>query len=200
MGGIGELLLNDKDEEGSGDDGANADGPAEDREEYTKVSPAQMVRLYSQTVAVLDVMEEERVRDLLILVHAKTALSALENHLESSRSAAQSTAAENVAKDAMEEASLLRLNNSLLLMAEKVSEKSVRKYSPETILSWVRQFRQLGGYFKRDGRGVREREWILSEEDLSVDCSFGSRPRNESRRRVHTRTSTKSCLRGKEGC
>ena len=33
----------------------------------------------------------------------------------------------------------------------------------------TRQFRQLGDYFKRDGRGVREREWILSEEDLEMD-------------------------------
>ncbi|MEP6389023.1 MAG: hypothetical protein ABJ056_03770, partial [Halioglobus sp.] len=98
----------------------------------------------------------------------RTALIALEQHLNSSRSAAQSTTADDLAKEAMEDASLVRLENSLLLIAEKVSEKSVRKFYPETILSWVRQFRQLGGYFKRDGRGVRERKWILSE-DLSMD-------------------------------
>ncbi|CAN0548277.1 unnamed protein product, partial [Laminaria digitata] len=40
---------------------------------------------------------------------------------------------------------------------------------PRTMLAWVREFGRLGGYFKRDGRGVREREWILSEEDLELD-------------------------------
>ena len=42
------------------------------------------------------------------------------------------------------------------------------KYAPATILPWERQFRTLGGYFKSDGRGLREREWILSDEDLSM--------------------------------
>ncbi|MEP6150093.1 MAG: hypothetical protein ABJ201_21930, partial [Nisaea sp.] len=168
--GVAELLFDDdKDESRSGDDGDDADGPPQDGEEDTKVSPAQMARLYSQAVAVLDALEEERVRDLLIVEHTRTALIALEQHLDSSRSAAQSTTADDLAKEAMEDASLVRLENSLLLIAEKVSEKSVRKFYPETILSWVRQFRQLGGFFKRDGIGVREREWILSEDDLSMD-------------------------------
>lgn len=139
--GIAELLSDDdKDEGGSGDDGADADGPAEDEEEDTKVSPAQMARLYSQAVAVLDVLEEERMRDLLIVEHTRTALIALEQHLDSSSSAAQSTAAEILAKKAMEEASIVRLNNSLMPIAEKVSEKSARKFYPETILSRTSQF------------------------------------------------------------
>ncbi|CAM9311287.1 unnamed protein product, partial [Hapterophycus canaliculatus] len=33
----------------------------------------------------------------------------------------------------------------------------------------MRQFRELGGFFKRDSRGTREREWILSDEDLSME-------------------------------
>ncbi|CAM9642953.1 unnamed protein product, partial [Sphacelaria rigidula] len=42
-------------------------------------------------------------------------------------------------------------------------------YAASTILSWTRQFGDLGGFFKRDCRGVREREWILNEEDLSME-------------------------------
>ncbi|CAN0096509.1 unnamed protein product, partial [Ectocarpus sp. 13 AM-2016] len=34
-----------------------------------------------------------------------------------------------------------------------------------TILGWLRDFRGHGG-FKRDSRGVHERDWIMSEEDL----------------------------------
>ena len=45
----------------------------------------------------------------------------------------------------------------------------MRKVGSAILLSWTRLFRQLGGYIKRDGRGVREREWILSKEDLEID-------------------------------
>ena len=69
----------------------------------------------------------------------------------------------------MENASLVRLNSSLLLIAQKVAERFAGKVGLTTLFSWTRQFRQLGGYFKHDGRGVREREWILSEEDLEMD-------------------------------
>ena len=48
-------------------------------------------------------------------------------------------------------------------------QTSERSVSPDTILSWRRQFQQLGGNFKRDGRGVREREWLLSEENLAME-------------------------------
>ena len=40
------------------------------------------------------------------------------------------------------------------------------RYKPRTILAWVREFRKLDGYLKRDGRGLHERGWIMSEEDL----------------------------------
>ena len=40
------------------------------------------------------------------------------------------------------------------------------RYKPKTILAWVREFRKLDGYLKRDGRGLHERGWIMSEEDL----------------------------------
>ena len=50
-----------------------------------------------------------------------------------------------------------------------MAERSARKVGPTTLFSWTRQFRQLGDSFKRDGKGVREREWILSEKDLEMD-------------------------------
>ena len=106
-------------------------------------------------------------RDLLILEHNTTAFKALAQAREHP-SPAGVAAAEKVALGAMEEASIVRINNSLLLIAAKAATKSQRKYSPETILAWKRQFQRLGGYFVRDSRGVREREWILSEEDLAM--------------------------------
>ena len=92
-------------------------------------------------------LEEERVWDLLTLEHAQAASDSLE---------ADTSAGKAMAQGAMEKASLVRLNSSLLLIAQKVAETSTRKVGPTTLLSWTRQFRQLDGYFKRDGRGVRE--------------------------------------------
>lgn len=112
---VGELLLDDKDEDSSGDDGATTDRPDTDEEEDKKVSPTQMARLYSQTVAVLD---------LLVAEHARTAFSANVRNLDAPSSPAQIKAIKNVAKEAIEQASLLRLNNSLLLIAESVCEKA----------------------------------------------------------------------------
>ena len=74
-----------------------------------------------------------------------------------------------MAQEVVENASLVWLKSSLLLIAQKVVERSARKVGPTTLFSWTRQFRLLGDYFKRDGRGVRQREWILSEEDLEMD-------------------------------
>ena len=55
------------------------------------------------------------------------------------------------------------------MTAARVSEKLDQRYAASTILSWTRPFGDLGVFFKRDCRGVREREWILSEEDLSME-------------------------------
>ena len=107
-------------------------------------------------VTVLDMLEEECVRDLRILEHTQAASDSLE---------ADPSAGKAMAPEAMGNASPVRLNSSLLLIAQKMAEKSARKVGPTTFLSWTRQFGQLGGYFKGDGRGVRERECILSEED-----------------------------------
>ncbi|CAM9791742.1 unnamed protein product, partial [Sphacelaria rigidula] len=39
---------------------------------------------------------------------------------------------------------------------------------PRTVLKWADEFKKTKGYFKRDGRGVYEREWIFNEEDLKL--------------------------------
>lgn len=168
MEGIGTLLYSD-DQTGDEDARDTADGPAEKGGEEETMSAAQLSRLYAQAVVVLEVLEEERTRDLLIEVHTNEAFRAIRMAHESPGTTARVKAAEHVAKKAMEEASLVRLDNSLLLIAERSAKRTMCKVTPETILSWTRQFRELGGHFKRDGRGVREREWILSEEDLSME-------------------------------
>ena len=93
-------------------------------------------------------LKEERVRDLLILGHTQAASDSLE---------ADPSAKQAMAQETMENTYLVWLNNSLLLIAQKVVERITQKISPMTLFSWRRQFRQLGGYFKRDGRGVRAR-------------------------------------------
>ena len=160
--GVEILLFEGEAEHGSdAGDGTTADGP-DPREEDSAapISLAQLRRLNFQMVAVQGVLEEARTRDLLVEIHLKTALK------EMSKSG---DTADKAAMKALDDASLVRLDNSLLLIAQRVSEKMQKRFVPSTILSWVRQFRQLGGYFKRDARGVREREWILSEEDLSME-------------------------------
>ena len=159
--GVEDLLLDeDKVENGSVVDEALADGLDEHEVEDPKISAAQHKRLLAQTMAVLDLLEEARLRDVLIRNHVTTALGAVSQ---------SSDAGEQVSRTALHDASLVRLDNCLLLIAERVSVRMEKKYAPATILSWEREFRELGGYFKRDGRVVREREWILSEEDLSME-------------------------------
>ena len=164
------LGVEDKDS-GDLEDGEDAaDGPRSAMSgDSEQESQAQTARLYTQTILVLDVLEDERVHDLLILEHNTTALKALSQARDHPTSASAVEAADKVAIKAMGEASLVRLHNSLLLIAEKAVKRSERKYTAETILSWRRQFQELDGYFKLDGRGMREREWILSEEDLSME-------------------------------
>ena len=111
-------------------------------------------------MAVQGVLEEARTRDVLVEIHLKTALEELSKSGDT---------ADKAAMKALDDASLVRLNNALLLIAERVSEKMRKRFAPSTIPTWVRQFRQLVVYFKRDARGVREGEWILSAEDLSME-------------------------------
>ena len=127
LGGVGELLLDeDKDDRDLGGEEDAKDGPGE--------SLAQTNRLYTQTVLVLDVFEEERVRDLLILEHSMVAFKALASTRDPNCSAAGAEAADKVAHDAMEEASVVRLNNSLVLIAGRAAETSEGKLSAETLL------------------------------------------------------------------
>lgn len=54
-------------------------------------------------------------------------------------------------------------------IAEDVVKVITSKLKPTTILSWVREFGKLEGYFKRDGRGLHERASIPSEQDLAFE-------------------------------
>ena len=120
MGRVEELLFDDdKCNSGSSGDGATADGLATTQAEDTGVSAAQMARLFAQAMAVMDVLEEVLVRDVLIQDQITTALGAL---LQGS------DAGVNVAKTSLAEASLLRPNNLFLLITGRVSEKMDEKY------------------------------------------------------------------------
>ena len=105
-------------------------------------------------------LEEEHFRDLLILEHTRAASDSLE---------ADPSAGKAMVQEAMENASLVWLNSSLLPLAQNMAERSARKVDPTTLLSWTRQLLQLGGCFKCNGRGVCKREWILSEKDLAMN-------------------------------
>ena len=118
-------------------DGATGYGPVGNEAQDTKVSAAQVTRVVAQAMAVVDLLEEVRLRDLLIAENIRIALAALSRAGE---------AAEIVAKKALDDTSLVRLTNSLLLLAEKVSEKMDKRYASSKFLSWTRQFRHLGGY------------------------------------------------------
>ena len=120
-GACRRVALEDKD---NGDDGGEEgaqDGPGE--------SLAQTNRLYILTMLVLDVFEEERVRYLLILKHSMVAFKAVARTRDPNCSAAGAEAADKVAHDAIEEASVVRFNNSFRL--ERRSASSLRKpFSP----------------------------------------------------------------------
>lgn len=144
-----------------------APGPALTPSEKPRLSKTQMERLVHQALATSEVLQQQRDRDLLQLEHFREAQRAF-YAAETADISQQKQADESVWKS-LNEASLIRLNNSLLHIAVRVVENEDLDYNPSTILSWVRDFRNLGGHFKRDGRGVREREWILSEEDLQLE-------------------------------
>ncbi|CAM9628642.1 unnamed protein product, partial [Hapterophycus canaliculatus] len=50
-------------------------------------------------------------------------------------------------------------------IAKNIRDNGTQEFSASTILRWVSDFRTLGG-FRRDSRGVHERDWIMSDEDL----------------------------------
>ena len=88
-----------------------------------------LLRIYALVLdanLVLDMVEEERVRNLLILEHTQAASDSLE---------ADSSAGKAMAQEAMENTSVVRLNSSLLLIAQKVAERLTRKVGPTTFLS-----------------------------------------------------------------
>lgn len=128
------------------------------------LSGAQVERLLQQAMATTEVLKELQCRSKLQLAHLQDAYQACLAADAEGISRSQEQADKKVL-ECMEEASLIRLNNSLVLIAARVVESEGLRHKPSTILTWLREFQTLGG-FKRDGRGVHEREWILNEEDL----------------------------------
>lgn len=78
LGRVDELRFDGGKDGGDLGGGHAADGLGSGESgEETQESPAQTARLYSQTVLVLDVLEEEKLRDLVMLEHITLALKAL---------------------------------------------------------------------------------------------------------------------------
>lgn len=69
----------------------------------------------------------------------------------------------------MKDASLNRLDNSLVLIVARTGGGEATGVEASTILPWVREYREVGGHFKRDDRGVNQRGWMLCGEDVQVE-------------------------------
>ena len=156
LGDIAELLHTDDEcavgEEGGGDaeDGAH---PAGADALPPQASATQRNRLFNQAMAVMEVLQQQRDRDVLRLIELEHAKRATDDPAATTTRAAQQALEAKVFKH-MDEASLIRLRVSMLEIAESVARVAGVEYKPRTILAWVREFRKLGGYLKRDGRGV----------------------------------------------
>ena len=133
-----------------------------------ELSRAQSTRLRNQALATSEMLRQLRDRWLLQAHHFGEALEAFLAAEAFGVSSKRKYAADKKIAESLNESSLIRLDNSLVLIAERVVKTNKLHYKPSTILGWVRQFRTLG-HFKRDGRGVHEREWILSEEDIRLE-------------------------------
>lgn len=66
------------------------------------------------------------------------------------------------------EVSLVRHENSLDLVDNKVVEDFGMEKQASIILLWYCEFVNLDGRLRLDCRGVHEREWILCEEDKQL--------------------------------
>ncbi|CAN0453430.1 unnamed protein product, partial [Pylaiella littoralis] len=119
-------------------------------------------RLYYQGHSALTVLKEERKRDVRHLQLTQQAKSLSD---ESYTTIPAVKTAEAKRFELLNEASRLRHESSLLRIAARVNSAGSRVYAASTVLGWVRDFRGHGGY-KRDLRGVHERDWVMSEEDL----------------------------------
>ncbi|CAB1103177.1 unnamed protein product [Ectocarpus sp. CCAP 1310/34] len=148
--------------EGNAEVDARACTDGEDNQYKEEVSATQANRLWYQGHSALTVLKEERKRDLRQLQLTQQAKSLSD---ESYTTIPAVKAAEAKRFELLNEASRLRHESSLLRIAARVNSAGSRVYAASTILGWLRDFRGHGG-FKRDSRGVHERDWIMSEEDL----------------------------------
>lgn len=155
LGNADSLLCNDH------GDGADVDMAGESAREARGIegeakdnSAAQRERLLRQALAVREMLRQERDRDVLQLAHLKRAKDSAE---KCPRTPAAQTAAKAVVDEELYAAERIRGTNTIMLMAEDVSKDMGSQIKPCTIVSWHRQFRQLGGHFKPDSRGAHVR-------------------------------------------
>ena len=132
-----------------------------------KLSRAQRTRLRHQALATSEMLRQLRYRWLLQAHYFGEALGAFLAADVFGVSSKRKYAADKNIAESSNESSIIRLDTSLVLIAERVVKTNKLHYKPSTILGWVRQFGTLG-HFKRDGRGVHERGWILSEKDIRL--------------------------------
>ena len=127
VGKINDLPFDDDQDDRGAEDSAAAGGkmPSQGESEAAcEVSDAQQARLYLKAVTVLDMLEEERVRDLLILKYTQVASDSLE---------ADPSAGKAMTQKAMENASLVRLNNYASADSTKGGEKIRAEGRPNDI-------------------------------------------------------------------
>lgn len=160
LGNANALLYNDQ-SEGTGTDieGESAREAREIEGEASTNSKSQRDRLLRQAFAVREVLRQERDRDAQQLAHLKRARDSAE---ECPRTPAAQKAAKAVVDEELYAAEVVRANHHIMSIAEGVSKEMESQIKACTISSWHRQFRQLGGYFKRDTRGTHARSSTTS--------------------------------------
>ncbi|CAN0498563.1 unnamed protein product, partial [Laminaria digitata] len=99
-----------------------------------QASATQRNRLFNQAMAVMEVLQQQRDRVVLRLIELENAKRAADDPTATTTRAAQQALEAKI--------------------TESVARVAGVEYKPRTILAWVREFRKLGGYLKRDGRGV----------------------------------------------
>ena len=99
----------------------------------------------------------------------------------------------------MKEASLIRLRLSLLVIADGVAFVAGLSCRPRAVIAWVREFRKLDGYLKRDGRGMYARGCIMCGEGLVLKLLKWLKSLKLVSVKRFANTSTTCCSRGKEG-
>lgn len=148
----------------------------------------------AQATATLEVFQQERDRDLLQIDYLEAAVStpagASETDVSMKQSGRERTRSHGRRID----------RSSRNFRFRGLARITSLKYKLLPILTWTREFRKQEACFKHSRRGVREREWIRSEEDLELQLLEWLREQKGVTKRIRpTSTSTIYSWREKEG-